>query len=203
MIVTSEIINVISVLSSWVHSIRFMKLLALLNHLRTRNRLFMNYISYSALYPRQQPWFNCDIHQEIHFKPCTNHFTRYTHPLTLLQPQTHTKRILLQEVGNISHGTPIPDSCNYDIIMTSVISPCPWGPPAAVTAPSQGSCCWPAGLWSPSAHSVQSQHHRESEGTCIGDEGTTPGLVGCPVEEEEGGDKEEGGHREERGKKMW
>ena len=25
------------------------------------------------------------------YKPCTNYFTWYTHPLTLLQPQTHTK----------------------------------------------------------------------------------------------------------------
>ena len=24
-------------------------------------------ISYSALYPRRQPWFNCDIHQEIYY----------------------------------------------------------------------------------------------------------------------------------------
>ena len=72
-----------------------------------------------------------------------------------------------------------------------------------MTAPSQGSWCWPAGHSSPSSRSVQSQHHRESEGTCTGDEGTTPGLVGCPVEEEEGVDKEEGGDREERGKKMW
>ena len=28
------------------------------------------------------------------YKPCTNHFTRYTHPLTLLQPQTHTNSFI-------------------------------------------------------------------------------------------------------------
>ena len=29
-------------------------------------------ISYSALYPRQQPWFNCDIHQEISLRYIAN-----------------------------------------------------------------------------------------------------------------------------------
>ena len=62
-----------------------------------------------------------------------------------------------------------------------------------MTAHSQGSYSWPAGLSPPSFRSALAQCHRESEGTCIGDEGTTPGLVGCSV-------KEEGTEREDRGK---
>ena len=31
-----------------------------------------------------------DLFTFLLYKPCTNYFTRYTHPLTLLQPQTHT-----------------------------------------------------------------------------------------------------------------
>jgi len=41
--------------------------------------------SVHSFVPRWEPG-----NEAIVYKPCTNHFTRYTHPLTLLQPQTHT-----------------------------------------------------------------------------------------------------------------
>ena len=34
------------------------------------------------------------------YKPCTNHFTRYTHPLTLLQPQTHTNSFYFSSISH-------------------------------------------------------------------------------------------------------
>ena len=38
------------------------------------------------------------------YKPCTNYFTRYTHPLTLLQPQTHTNSFYFSFWNSLSYS---------------------------------------------------------------------------------------------------
>ena len=53
------------------------------------------------------------------YKPCTNHFTRYTYPLTLLQPQTRTNSCYF---SFFSHVVAVWNTLTFSVVSSNNIS---------------------------------------------------------------------------------